>query len=132
MSTERRLSALSRHLASSSEVFSSRDVYLWLTRDNVELRDKMLGFLKASNTRIQYRQHKTVSFSLARSTATYVGPYSLQIGLSLPDALQDPLYQPQYHLSLKDFRALTLERLKRFTEQRFFRAIDYQEGAIAT
>ena len=43
--------------------------------------------------------------------------------------VQDPLYRPQYHLSLKDFRALTLERLVRFTEQRFFQTSDYMNGA---
>ena len=32
-------------------------------------------------------------------------------------------------MSLKDFRALTLERLVRFTEQRFFQTSDYMNGA---
>ena len=52
------MAALSRHLTSSSDVslsakvdlrdFAAEDVYLFLTRDNVELRAKMLDFLKVA------------------------------------------------------------------------------------
>lgn len=57
MAAERRVAALSRHLTSSNDIvlksklelrdFSAEEVYLFLTRDNVELRAKMLDFLKA-------------------------------------------------------------------------------------
>ena len=54
MAQERRLAALSRHLAaadlgSNSGVFphfDSREVYLFLTKDNVELRARILDFLQ--------------------------------------------------------------------------------------
>ena len=38
------------------------------------------------------------------------------------------MYQPNYHVSLEDFRDLTMDRLSKFTDQRFFRTIDYLEG----
>lgn len=56
MATERRVATISRHLTSASDVylsakvdlrnFAAEDVYRFLTRDNVELRAKMLDFLK--------------------------------------------------------------------------------------
>jgi hypothetical protein len=49
MAAERRMSALSRQLTSIATTgLVPRDIYLWLTRDNVELRDRMLDFLKVS------------------------------------------------------------------------------------
>lgn len=58
MAAERRVAALSRHLTSSTDVslsskvdlrdFAADGVYLFLTRDNVELRAKMLDFLKVA------------------------------------------------------------------------------------
>ncbi len=60
MAAERRVAALSRHLTSSSDVslsakvdlrdFAAEDVYMFLTRDNVELRAKMLDFLKVASS----------------------------------------------------------------------------------
>lgn len=41
-----RIAVLKRHLESTAESIVPRDVYLWLTRDNVELRDRMLAFLE--------------------------------------------------------------------------------------
>ncbi|KAK9792964.1 hypothetical protein WJX73_001239, partial [Symbiochloris irregularis] len=87
----RRLAVLSRHLtgaggkASGSALspFDPREVYKFLTRDNVELREKILDFLK------------------------------------------DDLYKPNHYLSLMEFRELTLQRLKKFTDQRFFSTADY-------
>lgn len=46
MATERRLSVLNRHINVARGDARARDIYLWLTRDNVELRDRMLDFLK--------------------------------------------------------------------------------------
>lgn len=58
MAAERRVAALSRHFTSVSVVslsakvdlrdFAPEDVYLFLTRDNVELRAKMLDFLQVA------------------------------------------------------------------------------------
>jgi hypothetical protein len=59
MAAERRVAALTRHLANAHDIsrrsklelrdFSAEEVYLFLTRDNVQLRAKMLDFLKASS-----------------------------------------------------------------------------------
>ena len=43
--------------------------------------------------------------------------------------VQDDLYKPDYYLSLLDFREQTLQRLKKFCEQRFFSTADYTKGA---
>ena len=40
--------------------------------------------------------------------------------LVLPLISQDPIYRPNYYLSLMEFRELTLQRLIRFCEQQFF------------
>ena len=56
MAAERRVAALSRHLTSASDVdivskinlrdFEADEVYRFLTRDNLELRARMLDHLK--------------------------------------------------------------------------------------
>jgi hypothetical protein len=53
MASERRVEMLTRHLTSATMVtkeavqdFNAEGVYLFLTRDNVELRAKMLDHLK--------------------------------------------------------------------------------------
>lgn len=38
---------------------------------------------------------------------------------------QDPLYQPNYYLSLAGFRQLTSQRMQKFVAQRFFSVSDY-------
>jgi acyl-CoA oxidase len=43
--------------------------------------------------------------------------------------LQDDLYKPDHYQSLMEFRSQTLERLKKFAAQRFFRTQDYLDGA---
>ena len=50
MSAQRRINALSKHLQGSDRIlqFRPQELYLWLTRDNVELRDRMLDFLQVS------------------------------------------------------------------------------------
>ena len=45
-----------------------------------------------------------------------------------PPDLQEPIYQPNHYLSLMEFREQTLQRLKKFTEQRFFSSRDYLRG----
>lgn len=54
MASERRVGVLTRHLTSAAistndavPDFDAGRVYLFLTRDNVELRAKMLDFMKA-------------------------------------------------------------------------------------
>jgi acyl-CoA oxidase len=42
--------------------------------------------------------------------------------------LQDDLYRPNHYQSLMEFRAQTLERLKKFANQRFFKTEDYLKG----
>lgn len=39
--------------------------------------------------------------------------------------LRDPLYRPNYYLSLSGFRELTSQRVSKFVEQRFFSTSDY-------
>lgn len=41
------------------------------------------------------------------------------------DFLKDPLYKPDYYMPFDDFRELTLRRLQKFCEQRFFSVADY-------
>ena len=58
MSAQRRLSAISKHLespAGEEPQLRARDLYLWLTRDNVELRGRMFDFLKVSTFAISYQ-----------------------------------------------------------------------------
>lgn len=42
--------------------------------------------------------------------------------------LQDDLYRQNFYLNLMEFRELTLQRLKKFVEQRFFSVSDYLQG----
>lgn len=54
MTAERRIAALSRHLTSSSSddalpAFDPKDVYAFLTNDNLPLRARILDFLKVSS-----------------------------------------------------------------------------------
>lgn len=56
----------------------ARDLYAWLVRDNLDLRDDIIEFLK------------------------------------------DPVYAPEYELSLAGFRELTNRRLAKFYARRFF------------
>lgn len=46
--------------------------------------------------------------------------------MSLPS--QDPIFRPNYYLSLMEFRELTLQRLKKFVDQKFFSSFDYLRG----
>ena len=41
---------------------------------------------------------------------------------------QEPIYLPNYYASFLEFREVTLQRLKKFTEQRFFSSRDYLRG----
>lgn len=43
-------------------------------------------------------------------------------------APQDPLYRPNYALSLAGTRELTSARVKKFVDQRFFSVSDYLHG----
>ena len=44
--------------------------------------------------------------------------------------VQDPVFEPKYHLSLADFRQLTVDRLVALTKQEFFKASDYKDGIL--
>lgn len=46
------------------------------------------------------------------------------------DAKQDPLYRPNHYISMMELRELTLVRLKRFLDARFFSIRDYLRGAL--
>ncbi|KAK9816668.1 hypothetical protein WJX72_003499 [[Myrmecia] bisecta] len=96
MAANRRVETLTRHLTSMALVdveaapqlalpadFDPRELYEFLCRDNLELRDRIMEFLK------------------------------------------DDLYQPNYYLSLMEFRELTLQRLQKFVAQKFFSSKDY-------
>lgn len=63
--------------------FCTNEMYRFLVRDNIEMREQIVEFLK------------------------------------------DPLYRPTHHLSLAEFRELTLLRLQKFVQQRFFSVSDY-------
>jgi hypothetical protein len=49
----------------------------------------------------------------------------LKLAATLP---QDDIYRQNFYLSLMEFRELTLQRLKKFVDQRFFSVFDYLEG----
>ena len=55
MSAQRRINALSKHLQDRDRTlqFRTEDIYKWLTRDNVELRARMLYFLKVHRPRLK-------------------------------------------------------------------------------
>ena len=63
MEPERRLAVLTRHLAAATvsssgstlQQFDPREVYLFLTRDNLELRSKILDFLQVGHWSRQLR-----------------------------------------------------------------------------
>ncbi len=38
------------------------------------------------------------------------------------------MYRPNYYLSLMEFRDLTLRRLQKFVDQKFFSTFDYLNG----
>lgn len=63
MSAKRRLGALNNHLLITENENGSqlepRGIYNWLTRDNIELRIRMLNFLKAR--RDQDRMGQTIA-----------------------------------------------------------------------
>lgn len=41
---------------------------------------------------------------------------------------QDDIYRPNYYLSLMEFRQLTLDRLQKFVDQKFFTTRDYLDS----
>jgi hypothetical protein len=43
---------------------------------------------------------------------------------------QDPLYRPNYYLSMAAFRELTSRRMEKFVEQRFFSVFDYKRDPL--
>lgn len=43
-------------------------------------------------------------------------------------ASQDDIYKPEYYCSLMEFRDLTLKRLQKYVQQRFFSVEDYLRG----
>ena len=123
MASERRLEVLTRHLTSASistqdavPDFDAEGVFLFLTRDNVELRAKMLDFLKACAL-------------LKRAALQTKAATALLSKGNLP-VLQDDLYRQNFYLNLMEFRELTLQRLKKFVEQRFFSVSDYLQGVV--
>jgi len=67
---------------------NSRDVYQWLVRDHVQMREAIYEFLK------------------------------------------DDLYKPDYYMPLLEFREVTLQRLQRFADQRFFSVADYVSNPL--
>ena len=134
MASERRVAMLTRHLTSATTVsreqvqdFKAEGVYLFLTRDNVELRAKMLDHLKV--------QHGTLHYHVS-SRCSWPGMVSLlplwvqlDTWLLVPP-LQDDIYRQNYYLSLMEFRELTMQRLRKFVDQRFFSVFDYLEGVL--
>ena len=46
------------------------------------------------------------------------------------DFLRDPLYAPNYHLSMAGFRELTSQRMAKFVGQRFFSVFDYTRDPL--
>lgn len=57
-----------------------------------------------------------------------------EVGLNIPYcgiASQDDIYKPEYYCSLMEFRDLTLKRLQKYVQQRFFSVEDYLRGNIS-
>lgn len=44
--------------------------------------------------------------------------------------LQDPIYRPNYYLSLQEFRELTTQRVVKFVGQGFFSVMDYIQNPL--
>ena len=70
---------------------------------------------------------------VARTHACTSAPSMLLLPLLLaPPPLgrstQDDLYRPNHYQSMLDFREQTLQRLKKFVDQRFFSVKDYIQG----
>ena len=113
------MSVLTRHLVSAPDPaslpdFDPKKVYLWLTRDNVELRERMLDHLKVCLV--------CFAFALAQHARLEGGTKRLFLR-------RTKLYKPNYYLSMYEFRDLTLRRLQLFVSQRFFSVFDYLHGA---
>ena len=119
MTSQRRIDVLSRHLTSATleddtslQSFQPREMFEFLTRDNLKLRLQIMDFLRV-------RLHPTVHGCTVKPLA---------VSLTVYTGLQDDLYQPNHYLSLMEFREQTLQRLKKFCEQRFFSVADYTQG----
>jgi acyl-CoA oxidase len=99
-----RIEVLSRQLTASVSSgissFSPRAMYLAIAHDNVELRESIYRFLE--------------------QVGRIADVYSCMGKLNLLLHSQNPIYRPNYYLSLMEFRELTLQRLKAFCDQRFF------------
>lgn len=136
MAHTQRIETLSRHLTTATGLdvvsttedlldntaelghFSPRDLYEYTVRDNIELRDEMLEFLKV-------RDQDSCNSIRADFICDFAAIDIYTIDLSAYTALQDPVYKPNHYLSLMEFRQQTLERLQKFVAQRYFITKDY-------
>ena len=127
----RRIDALSRHLTSANldgdsslQSVQPREMFEFLTRDNLKLRLQIMDFLKVSNLCVGKRCLLSPPRAMANLWCDTRSLRGQRLGLGL----QDDLYKPNHYLSLMEFREQTLQRLKKFCEQRFFSVADYTQG----
>eukprot|EP00894_Picocystis_sp_ML_P002685 jgi/Pico_ML_1/53202/g396.t1 len=58
------------------------------------------------------------------------GPRHMHVREKLLEAFKDPLFQPDYYLSIAAYRELTLQRLKVVADMKLFSVVDYVEDPM--
>jgi acyl-CoA oxidase len=95
----------------------------FLVRDNVEMREVSIQLLFPAAACLTLFPFSLLPLILL----TFLPlppppPYNYQ---AIFEFLKDPLYRPNYSLSLSDFRDLTSRRVKKYVDQAFFSVSDY-------
>ena len=109
--------------------FSPRELYEYTVRDNIELRDRILDFLKVNKTSPSHLQALQVPLKHCTQQKQQESVCNCHYTRSLSFLiLQDDIFKPNHYLALMDFRQQTLERFQKFVAQRFFVTKDYIDG----
>lgn len=138
MAHVQRIETLSRHLTTATGLdmvsvaddladstvqvgqFNPRELYEYTVRDNLELRDRILDFLKVLITAVGW-------FLVQQQTKLRLRiPFVAH--LLICNTTQGDIFKPNHYLSLLEFRQLTLERLQKFVAQQYFITKDYIDG----
>ena len=108
--------------------FNARELYEYTVRDNIELRDRILDFLKVYVVDV-VASHAHENFGNCHSVLNNCPVQSF--ARDTVNCLQDDIFKPNHYLSLMEFRQLTLGRLQKFVAQRYFVTQDYIDGKLA-
>lgn len=65
-----------------------------------------------------------------KAMADFLTRDNKELRAAIFDFLRDPLYAPNYHLSMAGFRELTSQRMAKFVGQRFFSVFDYTRDPL--